>query len=86
MPTALLNAHAEQLPRLSAEESLLAAERHGVGAGTLQRSARRRIAGEWQRLARQDRVVLRPKTSAEHDAYMAMNGIAVKRVAVKRDG
>lgn len=81
MPTALLNAHAEELPRISASESLLEAERVAVGAGHLKRGTRQRITSAWQREARSHRVVLRPKTREEHEAYLAMSGLKIKRAS-----
>lgn len=79
MPTSVLNAYAEQLPRLSAEESLLAAQRVAVGSGSLKKGEGRRVAAGWERTAGQARPVLRPKGRAEYEAHMAAAGIAVKR-------
>jgi len=80
MPSPLLNAYAEQLPRIMAEESLLAAQVVAVGAGTLRRGDRSRTIHAWERQADQPRVVVRPQGRAMYDAQMAQAGIAVKRV------
>lgn len=85
MPTPLLNAFAENLPRISAEESLQAAERVAVGSGTLKKGVGPRIASGWQRQADQRRVVIRPKSREMYQAQMAGLGIGVKTVPVKRD-
>ena len=84
MPTPILNAYAEQLPRISAAESLQAAERVAVGTGSLKKGVGRRIADGWQRQAGKSRPVIRPKSREMYDAQMAGLGIGVKRV--KRDG
>src|SRR5688500_3605156 len=84
MPTSLLNAYAEQLPRISAEESLQAAERIAVGSGTLKRGVDRRISDGWTRQAGQRRLVIRPKSAQMYQAQMSALGIGVK--LVKPDG
>jgi hypothetical protein len=86
MPTPLLNAHAAQLPRISAAESLQAAERIAVGSGTLKKGVGRRITDGWQRQADQRRQVIRPKSPEMYEAQMAGLGIGVKKVKVQRDG
>jgi hypothetical protein len=80
MPTPLLNAYAEQLPRLSAEESLLAANRIAVGTGSLRKGEGRRIAAGWQRAMGQRVPSVRPKGPGEYAAHMAGLGIGIKRV------
>jgi hypothetical protein len=79
MPTPILNAYAEQLPRLSAEESLLFANRIAVGTGSLNKGEGRRIASGWQRIAGEHRAVVRSKGPGEYAAHMAALGIGVKR-------
>lgn len=85
MPTLLLNAYATRLPRLSAEESLMAAQRIAVGTGSLQKGDGRRIAEGWQRMAAQHRPVVRPTDEAMYAAQMAGLGIGVRKVK-KADG
>jgi hypothetical protein len=85
MPVPLLNAYAEQLPRLHAEESLQAFERIAAGTRSLRRGAARQLLSSWQRQTEQQRVVVRPKNREAYEAQMAMAGVGVKRVAVKRD-
>jgi hypothetical protein len=79
MPTPFLNAYAEQLPRLTAEESLMAANRVAVGSGSLKKGVGQRIAQGWQRSAGQGAPAIRPKGPAEYAAHMASLGIGVKR-------
>jgi ribose 5-phosphate isomerase len=88
MPTALLEAHVAQMPKLSALDSLLESQRIGVGTGRLTKSARRQLLHAWQRAARQERVVLRSTSRDSHRAYMAMSGIGVKyeRLEAADDG
>ena len=85
MPTPLLNQYTANLPRLTAEESLLMAERVAVGSGSLKKGKGRQIAGQWHRATGQTRHVLRPKSREAYEAQMAMAGIGVK-VPVKADG
>ena len=84
MPVPLLSAYIESLSRLTAEESLVAAERVAVGTGSLKRGQGKQIAGQWSRATGQTRHVLRPSSKEAYRAQMAMAGIAVK--AVKPDG
>ena len=84
MPVPLLNAYAENLSRLTAEESLVAAERVAVGTGSLKKGQGKRIAGQWSRRADQTRHVLKPSSKEAYAAQMAMSGIGVK--FVKPDG
>lgn len=86
MPTPLLNAYAEQLPRISAAESLQAAERVAVGSGTLKKGVGRRIADGWQRQADQRRHVVRPGNREMYQAQMAGLGIGVKTVKARTSG
>ena len=87
MPTPFLNAYAEQLPRIRAEESLLFAERVAVGTGSFRdKHAGRRIAEGWQRQAAQHRLVVRPSSRAMYQAQMAGLGIGVKTVKKVADG
>lgn len=79
MPTSLLSAYVEQLPRISASESLQAAERIAVGTGSLKKGVGRRIASGWARQADHDRPVVRPTSPESYRAQMAMVGIAVKK-------
>jgi hypothetical protein len=80
MPTPFLNAYADELPRISAEESLQAAERVAVGSGTLKKGVGRRIADGWQKQAGKSRPVMRPKSKEMYQAQMAGLGIGVKSV------
>ena len=86
MPPALLNAHAEELPRLIAEESLIAAERTAVGTNSLRKGVGSRITSAWSKTANQRRPVIRAKTAAEHEAHMRTLGIGVKRGKAAADG
>lgn len=86
MPAPLLNAYAEQLPHLRAEESLRSAQEVAAGAGHLKRGERRRILQTWQREARQRSAVLRAATPETYAAHMAITGIAVKKVRPVSDG
>lgn len=86
MPTPILNAYAEQLPRLSAEESLMAANRVAVGSGSLKKGVGQRIAQGWQRAAGRSAPALRPKGPAEYAAHMAALGIGVKKERKASDG
>lgn len=85
MPVPLLNAYASLLPRLVAEESLVAAERIAVGSGTLRPHARRQLLTSWERQTDRLAPRIRPRDRASFEAQMAMAGIPVKREP-KRDG
>jgi hypothetical protein len=80
MPTPFLNAYAEQLPRLTAEESLMAANRVAVGSGSLKKGVGQRIAQRWLHSAGQMAPAVRPKGPAEYAAHMASLGIGVQKV------
>lgn len=80
MPTPILNAYAEQLPRLSAEESLTDATRIAVGSGSLKKGEGHRIQQGWHRVAQQAAPVVRSKGPGEYAAHMAGLGIGVKKV------
>ena len=82
MPVPLLNEYVENLPRLTAEESLQAAERVAVGSGSLKKGKGRQIAGQWQRATGRTRHVLKPSSKEAYVAQMAMQGIAVKKVRI----
>lgn len=84
MPVPLLSAYIDNLPRLTAEESLVAAERIAVGTGSLRKGQGKQIAGQWQRATGQTRQVLKPSSKEAYRAQMAMAGIGVK--LVKPDG
>lgn len=79
MQAPLLNAYADQLPKLSAEEALDQAQRVAVGAGSLRRSAARQIVAAWQRQTDRRRYAIRPRSREEYEGHMAIAGIAVKR-------
>lgn len=85
MPTPLLNAYAAGLPRLAAEESLMAAQRIAVGTGSLKKGEGRRIAEGWQRMADHHRPLVKPADEAMYRAQMAGLGIGVRKVK-KADG
>jgi hypothetical protein len=80
MPTPILNAYAAQLPRLSAEESLLAATRVAVGSGSLKKGEGQRIQHQWSKAAEQGAPVVRSTGPAQYAAHMAGLGIGVKKV------
>lgn len=79
MPIPLLNAYAEQLPQLVAEESLLAVTRVAVGTGSVRKGEGPRLMASWTRTAGQGQAAPRPKGPAEYAARMAVMGIGVKR-------
>lgn len=85
MPTPLLSAYVDAMPRLMAEESLREAERIAVGGGHLKRGVARNISNRWRRQAG-DRgpVLARPSSREGYRAQMAMAGVGVRMV--KRDG
>jgi hypothetical protein len=85
MPAPLLTAYAEQLSRLSAEESLQAFERVAAGSGSLKRGVARQLVAAWQRATDRPRLVVRPTSREMYDAQMAMAGIGIQREP-KRDG
>ena len=80
MPVPLLNQYVEALPSLTAEESLVAAERVAVGSGSLKKGLGKQIAGQWQRQTGRTRHVLKPSTKEAYRAQMAIAGIGVKMV------
>lgn len=47
----LVRAYAEMLPRLQAEESLLAVTRHTIGAGTATKASAAKVTAAWERTA-----------------------------------
>lgn len=86
MPVPFLNAYADELPRLAAEESLLTAERVAVGSGSLKKGVGHRISDGWVRQTGQRRAVIRPKSREMYRAQMAGLGIGVKTVPKVTDG
>lgn len=83
MPIPLLRSHLAALPRLEAEESLLAAERIAVGSATLKPAPRDAVVAAWREQA-EVRIVRRPKDRAAHGAQLAAAGIGI-RVVPKPD-
>lgn len=83
MPIPILRAHLLMLPRLDAEESLVAAERIAVGSGSMKPAPRAEVVAAW-RDAAEIRIVRRPKDRGAHAAQLAAAGIGI-RPAVKVD-
>lgn len=79
MPIPLLRAHLAMLPRLEAEESLVAAERLAVGTASLKADARRRVIDDWAKVARPV-AVQRPTDPAARRALAAAAGIGMRVV------
>jgi len=73
MPSALVRACLQMLPRLEAEESVLAANRYKVGSGTLPKEQHDAIAGAWEQQAD------RPRPKADPSALVA-HGFQVRKV------
>ena len=51
LPVGIFRAYVEMLPRLTAEESMLAAQRVAMGSGTIDESASKRIRRAWEELS-----------------------------------
>lgn len=82
MPIPLLQAHLTMLPRLEAEESIVAAERMAVGSGSMKPAPRRDVVAGWRRAAKVD--AARRATDPEgHRALAAAAGIGVRVVSRK---
>jgi hypothetical protein len=75
VPRRVLRIFAAMIPRLTAEESLLAAERIAVGVGRLPRHDARALVSRWQRAARAGRERAQPITPV----LLAASGIRVVR-------
>jgi hypothetical protein len=50
-PDAIFRSALQMMPRLEAEESILAVHRGAVASGTLESSARQALIGKWERRA-----------------------------------
>lgn len=74
-PIAVIRSSAAMMPRLEAEESLLAAQRASVGSGTLKADDAKAIVRRWTEAARPDR---RPQ--AADPGALAAIGIGVQAV------
>jgi hypothetical protein len=84
-PAAVLRACYQMIPRLQAEESLLAAQRVGLGSGSYKKEDARRIVREWQRSARPKGQSLRPATAASvWGGLLEMMGDRIVRVPTKK--
>lgn len=79
MPLPLLRAYAAALPRLQAEESLLAMTRITLGSGTAEKNAARRIRAQWERQADAGQVG-RDTTLDDRLGRAALAGIRVEKV------
>lgn len=76
MPVPLLQAYLAMLPRLEAEESLVAAERIAVGTGSMTKDGRDQVIDAW-RTAAQIRIIRRPRDRVTHGAQLASVGIGL---------
>lgn len=79
-PVAIVHASLSALPRLSAEESFLAATRTGVGSGSLPTDTAQQITAEWgQALERAGRAA-RHRPTASDLAAIGIEMVEVPRV------
>lgn len=65
------------LPALEARESIVAANRHAVGSGMLEKESRSEITGAWQKASGYGRARAAKATPEQ----LAMMGVQVVRVA-----
>lgn len=79
-PIVLVQAAVRNLPRLEAEESLLAATRASVGSGWMKRDDARAITTRWERVAHPVRH--RGRRSPTNLGALAQMGFGVARVPV----
>lgn len=79
IPMALVRAHAAMLPRLAAEESLLAVRRLSVGTGHLRADRVRSAIRGWETQARPHGRPARAQKASPH--LMRGAGIGIRRVA-----
>lgn len=80
-PLWLVRAYLAMLPRLTAEESLQAAERTAMGSGALKKSAYQSVHRRWVRAAAHGMTrPVRPRGAVDPAALAAM-GIGVRREA-----
>lgn len=61
LPWALVEAHLEAIPRLRAEESLIAATRVALGSGTLKRADASAVHRAWSQQAHEGRRRVAPR-------------------------
>jgi len=78
-PVALVQACAVLLPRLTAEESFLAASRVAVGTGSLAAEDAHGLTAEWARLAERARTSVRRRPSPADLAAIGVQTIEVPR-------
>lgn len=83
IPQAVVNAHVAMLPRLDAEESLLAAMRVGVGSGSLKKDAAQSIQREWSRRANRT-PRLSPFSTLPPPHKVGAKGFGVRKVPKRR--
>lgn len=77
-PTAMVLALFTMLPRLEAEQSMLAAERVAMGMGAMKKEAADAIWKRWAKAANEG-VDVRPQPTA-----LAAHGIPIRRVKTNR--
>ena len=75
MPTPLLNAYIEMLPRLQAEESIAAVTVAALGSGSVKQSEARRVTRSWEATARSKRVAQPASTAKEMIAAFEAAGL-----------
>lgn len=81
-PVSVVQACISMLPRLEAEESVLAANRHKVGSGMLPAEQQQAIAGEWEQKAAP---VSGPTQRKRVDpSPLVAHGFAIRRVKGKK--
>jgi hypothetical protein len=76
VPLAVVRAYLPLLPRLQAEESLLASQRTAVGSGSLKREQARAVTGGWSRLV--DAGVTPARPASRHE--LGGSGIGYREV------
>lgn len=89
MPVGLLRAYVTMLPRLRAEESLLAMERTATGMVSIEPEARRNILRTWERQTERHEIVVLTDTPKKPVRRVRMTGdvahAPIRKVVVTRD-
>jgi len=86
VPSALVNACAIMLPRLEAEESMLAATRVAMGNGSLQPDEANRVREQWSTATMEDVPSAVPAPVKPHTEALQFMGFAVRRIPTRRAG
>ena len=84
IPTAIVRSSIAMLPRLQAEESILAVNRTALGSGSLAKDDARALSRTWSKAANGGQEQPAIRISTDDPAKLKDLGIGVKRGKVRR--